>query len=508
MKRLTQWIGAALFAVSTGAWAQQATFAGGILTIPAIRVGAATYLNVELVLTNPSSYTFRLTAATEQIPAGAAANVFRPATGLVSLPAVAVGTAVYTNVVLRLTDPATYTFVLAAATSPGVATFTIGGAVSGLSGTGLVLQNNGGDDVAVGANGDFEFANALVNGATYAVTVRAHPSSQRCTVSNGSGIVAQANVANVAVTCAATIFVSGTAKMATTRLVFAAALLASGQILVTGGVVDSSMVALDSAELYDPVTSTFTLLGARMNSQRNQHTATRLPDGKVLIAGGSNNGEGDGMDTAELYDPITRVFTPLAARMTTPRGGHTATLLANGKVLLAGGFFNSSVPHNSAELYDPATRTFAPLAATMAARREGHVASVLLDGKVLIAGGQSSHVALASAELYDPATQTFTAVGSLMNAARLIAAAALLPNGQVLITGGGTASTTNFGALDSAEVYDPAARTFSVLAARMSTPRGGHTATSLSNGAVLIAGGATASSGQMLPLDTVETYGP
>src|SRR5208282_5681835 len=118
------------------------------------------------------------------------------------------------------------------------------------------------------------------------------------------------------------------------RVLHTATLLPDGRVLLTGGLKNISLAALSSAELYDPVASTFTALTATMTTVRDQHAATLLPNGLVLINGGSNRESGNGLDIAELYEPAARTFTALDATLTTPRGGHTATLLRNGQVLL------------------------------------------------------------------------------------------------------------------------------------------------------------------------------
>ena len=188
----------------------------------------------------------------------------------------------------------------------------------------------------------------------------------------------------------------------------------------------------------------FTATGS-LKTRRIYHTATLLGNGKVLVAGGYSN------YSAELYDPRTGQFTATGS-MRVMRRCHTATLLRNGKVLVAGGLIRSD-RLSSADLYDPSTGRFTPTGSLGTARFE-HTATLLGNGKVLIAGGYSSE-RLSSAELYDPSTGLFTATGSL-GAARSLHTAALLGNGKVLITGG----NGNDGFLSSAELYDPSTGRF------------------------------------------------
>jgi len=237
-----------------------------------------------------------------------------------------------------------------------------------------------------------------------------------------------------------------------------------------------------------------------MNVARFGHTATLLNDGTVLIAGGSNNGTGgDAGGTAELYNPVTGTFTFTTGNLTIPRVGHTATLLNNGMVLIAGGFNGTGVLA-SAELYDPMYGTFTPTGSLNNARFAGTATSLPLtlldDGTVLIAGGYgSSGPALASAELYNPATGSFALTGSL-NTARANHTATLLNNAIVLISGGDNSNGT---AATSAELYNPATGAFTVTNS-LNNGRSDHTATLLINAIVLIAGG------YFLP--TAELYSP
>jgi len=250
-------------------------------------------------------------------------------------------------------------------------TYTISGTIAGLSGSGLVLLDNGGNDLTVSAGAtSFTFSTAIVSGGTYSVTVLSQPSnpSQTCTVSSGSGTVTSANVTGVAVTCLPLpkgfVGFVATGSMTDFRYGHTATLLNNGQVLIAGGY-DGGAVT-DSAELYNPATGTFTAT-ASMTSPRYGQTATLLKNGQVLIAGG-DDGDSD-TDSAELYNPATGTFTA-TGNMTDSRSEHTATLLNNGQVLIAGGSDDTS----SAELYDPATGTFTATG-RMTTVRDGHTAT-------------------------------------------------------------------------------------------------------------------------------------
>jgi hypothetical protein len=269
-----------------------------------------------------------------------------------------------------------------------------------------------------------------------------------------------------------------------------AALLSNGKVLITGGLTASATTpptisTLASAELYDPTTLAFAATG-NMTTSRAYHTATLLNNGNVLISGGSNTGPE--LASVELYDPTTGVFTATGS-MSTGRAAHTATLLSNGKVLIAGGYDSGGIPSASAELYDATTGVFTPTG-SMSTARQSHTATLLSNGKVLIAGGgNSTSGELASAELYDPSTGTFSTTGSMTDP-RYSHTATLLNNGKVLVAGGygpmPTCSTAPV--LNTAELYDPTAGTFTATGS-MNTPRFNHTATLLNSNIVLVAAG-------------------
>jgi hypothetical protein len=237
-------------------------------------------------------------------------------------------------------------------------------------------------------------------------------------------------------------------------------------------------------------------ISGRLAQARKYATATLLPGGKVLIAGGQDS-QGKLLSTAELYDPGTGTFSP-TGNMQSPRAEHTATLLANGKVLLVG----SSKSIAEAELFDPATGVFTATG-SLSTPRTHHTAVLLPDGKVLVLGGTQimmpggggaapGPVSLDSVEVYDPANGKFATVGKLA-VARDSHSATLLPSGAVLVAGGyvhgfdGDADPY-FETMFQAELIDPA--TFaSTPAASLEQARAEHVATVLKNGQVLVTGG-------------------
>ncbi len=220
-----------------------------------------------------------------------------------------------------------------------------------------------------------------------------------------------------------------------------------------------------------------------MNTSRAAHTATLLGNGKVLVAGGFG-GDENSLASAEIFDAAKNSFSS-ANNMSVARAGHSATALPDGKVLIAGGFNGGYL--DSAEIYDAKTGKFTPTG-KMTLPRSEHIAVLLNSGKVLLAGGVGTGwTFLADAEIYDPASNTFTKTGN-MTAARESHTAALLKDGNVLITGGHQGRRTTITIYASAEIYDPANGTFTATA-NLTIKRHKHDAALLDDGTVLIVGG-------------------
>ena len=288
---------------------------------------------------------------------------------------------------------------------------------------------------------------------------------------------------------AATGISTATGNLNTPRAWHTATLLNNGSVLIAGGcsgcAPGSNGVSLASAEIYNPATGTFTTTTGAMTTSREYHTATLLNNGMVLIAGGLSSGVS--LSSAELFDPTALAFTSTGS-LGNARYWQAATLLNDGTVLITGGQANAQTLASSVgEIYNFSTRTFTLTPSAMTAARSAHTATLLNGGVVLLAGGNGGSGPLTSAELYDPVAHTFSATG-VMNAARSSERAILLNNGRVLIYGGVDA---NGNSLSSAELFDPTKGTF-IVSGALHTPRYGDTATLLNNGNVLTAGGINA----------------
>ena len=270
-----------------------------------------------------------------------------------------------------------------------------------------------------------------------------------------------------------------------------AVLLRDGKVLVAGGDASLGTLASGHGDLYDPESGQFTLTHGSMITPRRFATATLLPSGKVLFAGGSN-ASNQKLDSAELYDPATGDFTATAGAPTIARWNATAELLADGKVLIAGGRNGSNGWEASAELYDPATDHFTATG-SLSYDRDAAMSTALSDGTVLIAGGRGVGGFPAGGEIYDPATGNFTATANAMTTSRSYGTATLLLNGKVLIAGGRDGS---YSSLASTSVFDPVTRSFAD-GPMMGITRYAPAAALLESGKVLVAGGLDGATGSL-----------
>jgi hypothetical protein len=231
-----------------------------------------------------------------------------------------------------------------------------------------------------------------------------------------------------------------------------ATLLQDGTVLLAGGLDNAATKILQAAEIYSPTTRSFQIVAGTMISPRAYHTATLLPDGTVLLAGGQNSTNNiPETNTAELFVPPSQSFVAVSTTLPAAVYDHSAVLLANGDVLISGGAsINGTVDVANAAVYNFAQRAFAPVGSMLNARA-GHTSTLLQDGQVLIAGGAGNggNTAVTATELFDPGTLTFSQQGSL-RIGRSGHGAVLLDNGSVLLIGG----DANYSY--TAELYDPA----------------------------------------------------
>jgi hypothetical protein len=314
---------------------------------------------------------------------------------------------------------------------------------------------------------------AAAGGAAFTLTI------------NGTNFVA-ASMVNFGGTAPTTTFVNSTQL---TAAIPATAIASAGTLAVTvtnpapGGGTSNSLTFTTTIGA-----SNFTPVGD-LATARAEHTATLLPNGKVLVAGGFGE-QFNQLASAELYDPSTGRFAP-TGNMTTSRARHTATLLANGKVLIVGGVIDTQLGTYlaSAEIYDPATETFTGTGNMVSS---GGVRSTRLpDGRVFVAEDGNA------AEIYDPASGTFVLTSAYADPSLLVDTTTLLPTGKVLVEG--CAATCNGGA---SEVFAPQIGTFSLTGPRQAWDTVS-TATLLMNGTVLFVEG----NDSALP-DDAEVYDP
>jgi hypothetical protein len=244
-----------------------------------------------------------------------------------------------------------------------------------------------------------------------------------------------------------------------------ATLLADGRVLLAGGMDGTSGVArnVSAAVIFDPTTAKFSPTGS-MITARWGHTATLLADGRVLVAGGGilHGGTSDMIASAEIYDPGTGKFSATGS-MTVGRDTAAAVRLQDGRVLVSGGGDEGNRAEAAADLYDPTTGKFTPTG-SMGAARYGHTATLLNDGRVLIATGNNGTTGETTIEIYDPATGVFSDAGS--SGDRGFYSVAPLADGRLLFIGGWdlTHITKTSVPLTACDLYDPATKAISPAA--------------------------------------------
>ena len=289
--------------------------------------------------------------------------------------------------------------------------------------------------------------------------------------------------------------------------------LPDGTILLAGGT--DGTVVLSAAEVFSPSAQTFVPTTTRMTFPRQQHSASLLPNGRVLLAGGFTTAPGSGAtNTAEIYYPDTKVFLSVPP-MISARSQHVAITLPNGNVFVAGGFnglngFNTVT--SSAEIFSSTAPSWTPVPdmttavggfATGALENRAIAAGVQLqDGRIMLCGGTNQSGILSSVVAYNPATNSWAALHP-MPVALQGHTATLLFDGRVLVAGGnnGTGETT------SSYIYDPVGDSWTVAGA-LHTARFGHSATLLPNGEVMIAGGVQGSGATANAVQSIEHWIP
>jgi hypothetical protein len=303
-------------------------------------------------------------------------------------------------------------------------------------------------------------------------------------------------------------FSASHAHLAVARDFAIAISLGDGTILIVGGFNDD-LGSLDSAELFDPKHDSMQLLPSRMSSPRELATAILLDDGRVFIAAGFSTHRGRTLYTADLYDPKTQTFTQSGSQMVTDRFGHAAVKLKDGRVLLVGGTEwqegHTAIPLASAEIYDPQTDEFHRTAGDMAVPRDRPTATLLADGRVLIAGGQNGKAGTTALEVFDPATERFTTLTAQLSTDRMAHSAETMPDGKILVAGGWSPTLQQTTA--TTELIDAAAQTV-VIGPPLPESALDQATVVFSDGSVLAAGGKQVEGGHTRSLDTAAIFEP
>jgi N-acetylneuraminic acid mutarotase len=263
-------------------------------------------------------------------------------------------------------------------------------------------------------------------------------------------------------------------------------LLKDGRVLLTGGL--DKLTGIDKlaeeSYLYDPKTKTFATTG-KLKGSRYDHRAIRLDDGRVLVTGGRTSTT-QAVDTAEIYDPAKGTWSD-AAKLTSPRATHCATKLADGKVLVAGGLGKAiHAPYTSIEIYTPSSNSWSTLGKQMVKQRSLCTATLLQNGKVLIAGGNVLTTFHDAVELLDLKAGTLSLLSAKLGQGRSGHTANLLKDGRVLLIGGACSTPCT-----GDEIFDPLTSKISPLS-HAGPPPVGHATTLLTDGRLLVVGGVAA----------------
>jgi hypothetical protein len=313
-------------------------------------------------------------------------------------------------------------------------------------------------------------------------------------------------------------------SLAQKRSLHTATVLLDRDVLVAGGgdalLSDPAGAATDTADLYDTETETFLPLADPLTVPRLFHTATRLANGKVLLCGGVDDTLPDPivLSSAEIYDPASQTFAPTGS-MSIPRAGHTATLLSDGRVFVAGGttdaddvvtiILNAS---KKTEIYDPATGLFTP-GPDMVEPKVGHSAVRLLDNRVFVTCGATFVTIIVPipvfssvSQIYNPTTNSYQGLPNAADARALFGLTRLL-DGRVLLTGGVGGSPLSPGALADAEIFNPAGGSFAPVP-NMPNVRANHASVLLADGRVLVAGGGQGDLITPVPITACDAYDP
>jgi N-acetylneuraminic acid mutarotase len=282
--------------------------------------------------------------------------------------------------------------------------------------------------------------------------------------------------------------------------------LPDGRVLAIGGVDDTDPISpLSGCEVFDPGSDSWAS-DESLGTARYSHTATLLADGRILVVGGTTNGA-SALDSVEIYNPGPTPTFSGAASLTVARFNHTATLLADGRVMVTGGH-NGSTYLDSVEVYDPGENSWTTITVDpLNLARELHTATLLADGTVLVVGGRN-HTGWGGLhntfEIFDPESGTWFMPAEVLHRARVRHTAILLTDGRVAAIGGRLIESQPQMTLDSFETFDPETGMWSMTAEALAAGRYLHTATLLPDGQILVVGGW----GGYFPLNSIELLNP